>query len=93
VPSSRAAKPSVPFGGWDRRLVCDQPFAPHLQFAEGTKPKLPHADPWKLSSQLKQMSTLRECSRGGKRIDPRPQKRKISKRISLNIGEQGAFSQ
>jgi len=31
-------------------------------------------DPWKLSSPLKQMSTLRECSRGGKRIysfDPR----------------------
>jgi len=37
----------------------------------------PRGDPWKLSSQLKQMSTLRKCSRGGKRIDPRPWKRKI----------------
>jgi len=32
VSSSRAAKPSVPFGGgtWDKRLVCDRPFAPLL---------------------------------------------------------------
>jgi len=34
-------------------------------------------DPWKLSSQLKKMSTLRKCSQGGNTIDPRLQKRKI----------------
>jgi len=43
--SSRAAKPNVPFGGWYREheanmwsAVCSS--APHLQFAEGTKPHL-----------------------------------------------------
>jgi len=47
VSSSRAAKPSVPFGGGteNRKLVCDWLFAPllcsyKLQFAEGTKPQL-----------------------------------------------------
>jgi len=38
----------------------------------------PCSDPWKLSSQLKQMSTPRECYRGGKRINPRTRKWKIS---------------
>jgi len=45
VSSSRATKPSVPFGGWCRgqeasmiSAVCSS--APHLQFAEGTKPHL-----------------------------------------------------
>jgi len=33
---------------------------------------LPRGDPCKLSNQLKQMSTTRECSRSGKRIDLRP---------------------
>jgi len=37
----------------------------------------PRGDPWKLSSQLKQMSTPRECFRGGKRKNSRPWKRKI----------------
>jgi len=37
----------------------------------------PRGDPWKLSSPLKQMSTPRECSWGGKRIDLQPRKRKI----------------
>jgi len=35
-------------------------------------------DHCKLTSQLKQMMTLRECTRSGKRIDPRPRKREIS---------------
>jgi len=38
----------------------------------------PRGDPWKLSSQLKQISIPRECSQGGKRIDPPPRKRKFS---------------
>jgi len=45
VSSSRAAKPSVPFGGWYKEqktcmwsAVCS--YAPHLQFAEDTKPHL-----------------------------------------------------
>jgi len=45
VSSSRAAKPSVPFGGWYRgqeasmlSAVCSS--APHLQLAESTKPHL-----------------------------------------------------
>jgi len=45
VSLSRAAKPSVPFGGWYRgqeasmwSVVCS--YAPHLQFAERTKPHL-----------------------------------------------------
>jgi len=38
-----------------------------------------------MSSQLKQMSTSRECSRSDERIDPRPRKRNIS---DVNFSEQ-----
>jgi len=36
----------------------------------------PRGGPRKLSRQLKQMSKPRECSRGGKRMGPRPRKQK-----------------
>jgi len=65
-------QPNVPFVGWYRRqIVCGRPFVPLFSFwGSGRQP--PRGVPWKLSSQLKQISTLWECSWGGKRLDSRP---------------------
>jgi len=60
-------------GGSCRQVSCRQPPRQEItSTARGLCQQPPRGDPWKMSSQLKQMKTPRECIRSGKRIDPRP---------------------